>query len=912
MAEQSTQVPVAIEAELRSSYLEYAMSVIIGRAIPDVRDGLKPVHRRILFAMHEMKLNWSQPYRKSARVVGEVLGKYHPHGDAAVYDALVRMAQSFSMRYPLVDGQGNFGSVDGDSPAAMRYTEARMARFASELLADIDKETVDFGPNFDESEREPLVLPSRVPNLLVNGSAGIAVGMATNVPPHNLREIIDATVRLIDRPEITIDELMNDDAESGRLGVRGPDFPTAGFIYGSAGIRQAMHTGRGRVVMRAKAHFEPIAGKNDREQIVVTELPYMVNKAELVKKIAQLVRDKRLEGISDLRDESDREGMRMVVELKRDAQPQIVLNQLYQQTQLQSTFGVNCLAIVGNRPQLLNLKETLGYFIEHRRDVVTRRTRYELRQAEAQRELVEGLGMAVTEVDLVIKTIRASKDPESAKQALMGLPLQGLEAFVRRAGRPEAEIETAKARGEYHLSERQAKAILEMRLSRLTALEQEKLAREYGELCDTIARLRAILASEAELLRVIVTELDEIRERYGDDRRTEIVPVEGEITAEDLINNEDVAVTVSHAGYIKRVPITEYRAQVRGGRGKRAMDTRDDDFVEQIFVANSHDHVLFLSDRGIAYLKKVYEIPEAGRQSRGRAIVNFVGMDPADRVAATVSIKEFKEGADLITCTKRGTVKRTSLAAYESIRATGIIGVGLAEGDELLTAAVVYDDQHVLIGTARGMSIRFAATDVRRMGRDARGVRGIDLRQGDRVIGMVVVHGDMEDLQILTVSENGYGKRTPVSDWRVQGRGGIGIIAMDASERNGGVVNLSSVVASDQLMVITDGGQVIRTRVDEIREASRNTQGVRIIRLSDNERVVDVAKVAERDEENAGASEPPEGEAGEESTDADGATDAAEGPVTEGPMTEGPTEEEAGEGAAEGDTSGDPEPTPGT
>ena len=846
MAE-STQIPVAIESELRSSYLEYAMSVIIGRAIPDVRDGLKPVHRRILYAMHEMKLNWNQSYRKSARVVGEVLGKYHPHGDSAVYDALVRMAQDFSMRYPLVDGQGNFGSVDGDSPAAMRYTEARMARLASELLADIDKETVDFGPNFDESEAEPLVLPSRVPNLLVNGSAGIAVGMATNIPPHNLREVIDATVRVIQRPDITIDELMVDDEQSGRLGVKGPDFPTAGFIYGTAGIRQALHTGRGRLVLRARSHVEEIPGRADREQIVVTELPYIVNKAELVKKIAQLVRDKKLEGISDLRDESDREGMRVVLELKRDAQYQIVLNQLYQQTALQSTFGVNCLAIVGNRPQVLNLKDTLSYFIQHRREVVTRRTRYELRQAEAQRELVEGLGMAVTEVDLVIKTIRASKDPEAARQALMALPLQGLEEFVRRAGRPESEIDEAKARGQYHLSERQAKAILEMRLSRLTALEQEKLATEYGTLCDTIARLRAILASEAELLRVIITELDEIKERYGDARRTEIVPVEGEITIADLVNDEDVAVTVSHAGYIKRVPISEYRAQVRGGRGKRAMETRDDDFVEQIFVANNHDHVLFLSDRGIAYLKKVYEIPEAGRQSRGRAIVNFVGMETGDRVASTVQISEFKEGADLITCTRGGTVKRTQLAAYENIRATGIIGVGLAEGDELLAAAVVEEGQDVLVGTARGMSIRFNVSDVRRMGRDARGVRGIDLREGDRVIGMAIIASD--DQQVLCVSENGYGKRTAVSEWRVQGRGGLGIIAMDASERNGSVVSLGLVTPEDQAMVITDGGQVIRTRVGEIREAGRNTQGVRIIRLADSERVVDVAKVAEQDDE---------------------------------------------------------------
>ncbi|HEX7477917.1 MAG TPA: DNA gyrase subunit A [Polyangiales bacterium] len=847
MVEPSSRIAIAIEDELRNSYLEYAMSVIIGRAIPDVRDGLKPVHRRILYAMHEMKLTWNQPYRKSARVVGEVLGKYHPHGDAAVYDALVRMAQPFSMRYPLVDGQGNFGSVDGDSPAAMRYTESRMSRFATELLADIDKETVDFGPNFDESEREPLVLPSRVPNLLVNGSAGIAVGMATNVAPHNLREVIDATIRLIENPSLSIDELMLDEPEKNRLGLKGPDFPTAGFVHGIAGIRQAFHTGRGRIVMRARTMFEAIPGKNDRQQIVITELPYQVNKAELVKKIAQLVREKRIEGIGDLRDESDRDGMRVVIEIKRDAEPQIVLNQLYQMTPIQSSFGVNNLAIVGNRPKLLNVKDTLGYFIEHRREVVTRRTRYELRAAEAQREIVEGLGMAITETDLVIKTIRAARDPEAARSDLMALRLTGLEAFVRRAGRPQDEIDEAKARGDYFLSERQAKAILEMRLSRLTGLEQDKLAAEYGELGDTIARLKAILASETELMAVIVRELDEIRERYGDERRTEIIADEGEISIEDLVSNEDVVVTVSHAGYIKRVPASEYRAQGRGGRGKRAMETRDEDFVEQIFVANNHAHVLYLSDKGIAYLKKVYEIPEASRTSRGRAIVNFVGMDPGDRVAAIVPIREFQEGDYLLTGTRGGTVKRTSLSQYANIRSTGIIGVGLNPDDALLTAKVVKEGQEVIIGTARGMSIRFAVADVRPMGRDARGVRGIDLREGDRVIGMDVIQSDEQ--QVLTVSANGYGKRTPVGDWRLQGRGGIGIIAMETSERNGEVVNLCLVTPSDQFMCITNGGQVIRTEVSQVREVGRNTQGVRVMSLGDSERVVDVAPLAEREED---------------------------------------------------------------
>ena len=849
MADLSAKIPVAIEEEMRSSYLGYAMSVIIGRAIPDVRDGLKPVHRRILFSMHEQKVLWNQSHKKSARVVGDVLGKYHPHGDSSVYEALVRMAQEFAMRYPLIDGQGNFGSVDGDPPAAMRYTEVRMARLASELMADIDKDTVDFVPNFDESEMEPVVLPSRVPNLLINGSGGIAVGMATNIPPHNITEILDGTIRIIANPEITIDELMLDDTANGRLGIKGPDFPTAGFIYGKTGIRQALHTGRGRVVMRARATIEPIPGnKNDREMIVVTEIPYQVNKSDLLKKIAELVREKRIEGISDLRDESDREGMRIVVELKRDAAGPLVLNQLYQMTSLQTSFGVNNLSIVGGQPQVLNIKETLQHFIEHRREVVTRRTRFELRQAESQREIVEGLGMAVTEVDLVVRTIRESKDPDAAKIALMNLPLPGLEEFVRRAGRPESEIAEAHARGDYYLSERQAKAILEMRLSRLTGLEREKLAGEYGELCELIARLKAILASEVLLMEVIVGELEEIKARYTDKRRTEIVAEEGEISIEDLVSDEDVVVMASHLGYLKRVPISEYRAQGRGGKGMRGMETRDEDFISQIFVANNHAHVLFLSDKGKAYLKKVYEIPQAARAARGRAIVNFVGMEPGEKVAAIVPVKEFIEGAYLLTCSKLGTVKRTSLAAYENIRQTGIIGVGIDEGDSILSARVILDGQEVLIGTARGMSVRFDIADVRPTGRPSVGVKGIELREGDHVIGMDVIE-DAAAQQVLAVSTNGYGKRTLLEEFRVQNRGGLGIIAMDASERNGDVVKLCLVRTDDQLMVITDGGQVIRTRVAEIREAGRNTQGVRVIRLGDNERVVDVEPVAEREDD---------------------------------------------------------------
>ncbi|MEM9191131.1 MAG: DNA gyrase subunit A [Myxococcota bacterium] len=880
---QSHQLPVTIEDEMRRSYLDYAMSVIIGRAIPDVRDGLKPVHRRILYSMHEQKVTWNQSYRKSARIVGDVLGKYHPHGDQAVYDALTRTAQDFSMRYPLVDGQGNFGSVDGDRPAAMRYTEVRMARLASELLADIEKDTVDFGPNFDDSESEPLVLPSRVPNLLINGSGGIAVGMATNVPPHNLREIVDATIRLIDNPELTIDQLMVDDPDSGRLGVSGPDFPTAGFIYGTSGIRQAFHTGRGRVVMRARATIEEMPNKGGREQIIITEIPYQVNKAETLKKIAGLVREKRIEGISHIQDESDRTGMRVVIELKRDAFGEVVLNQLYQMTPLQTTFGVNCLAIVGGQPKLLNLKETLQHFIQHRREVVTRRTAFELRQAEAQREIVEGLGMAVTEVDAVVQTIRDSKDPEEARGRLMKLPLKGLEEFVRRAGRPDEEINEAKERGDYFLSERQAKAILDMRLARLTGLEREKLAGEYGEICERITELKAILSSETRLLEVIVGELSEIRERYGDERRTEIVHAEGDIAVEDLIADEDVVVTVSHKGYIKRVLISEYREQSRGGKGTKGMVASDEDFVSYLFIANTHAHILVLSDKGTVYLQRVFQIPQGSRTAKGRNIVNLVGMDPGDRVAAVVPVQEFSDDSFLLTCTRKGRVKRTALRAYEKVRQSGIIGVAIADEDELFAARVVNAGQQVLLGTADGLSIRFDVNDVRPMGRDSRGVKGIDLREEDRVVGMDIV--DNEERQVLTVSENGYGKRTPVSEWKVQNRGGKGLIALDTSERNGRMVKLRLISPEDQLMVITDKGQVIRTRVSEIRETGRNAQGVRIIRLGDGERVVDVEPL-EVDEEDPDAVD---GEAGREDTGASLAESGAMGSGSDGSTAEGST-----------------------
>jgi DNA gyrase subunit A len=841
-------LPVAIDDEMVSSYLAYSMSVIVGRAIPDVRDGLKPVHRRVLYSMHEQGIRSGTAHKKSARVVGDVLGKYHPHGDSAVYEALVRLAQDFSLRYPLIDGQGNFGSVDGDPAAAMRYTEVRMSKMAGDLLADIDKQTVDFGPNYDDSDTEPKVLPARVPNLLVNGSSGIAVGMATNIPPHNLREIIDATLRVIRKPDIRCEELLLD--EGGLLGVKGPDFPTAGIIFGTAGIRQYISTGRGKVVMRARASIEPMhgkSGKSDREMIVVTEIPYQVNKSELLKKIAELVREKKIEGISDLRDESSREGMRIVIELKRDAPGQIVLNHLYSLTALQTTFGVINLSIVNGQPQVLDLKQTLQHFIAHRREVVTRRTRFELRQAEAQREIIEGLGMATTEVDLVVSTIRSSRDTEEARERLMKLPLKGLEEFVRRAGRPESEIEAAKARAQYFLSERQAKAILEMRLSRLTGLEREKLASEYGELSDFIARCKAILASEKLLLEVIEGELLEVREKYGDDRKTEITQVEGEISMEDLVANDAMAVTVTLGGYIKRTPLTEYRAQGRGGKGTRAAELKEEDAVTSLFVATAHTDLFFLSDQGRVYTKKVYEIPQASRAARGRHVNNLLGLsETGERIQSIVPVKEYDDAHFLLTVTKNGTVKRTSMDAYANIRQSGIIAVQIEEGDSLLAAKIVPDKAAVLIGTAAGMSIRFELSDVRPMGRSSHGVRGINLREGDKVIGMDVIEDEQQ--HVLAISANGYGKRTPIADWRVQNRGGLGIIAMETSERNGPLVALRVVRAGDQIMVITNGGQIIRTYADEVREAGRNTQGVRIIRIGEGEQVVDVEPVADKDD----------------------------------------------------------------
>ncbi len=827
--------PISIQDEMKTSYLDYAMSVIIGRAIPDARDGLKPVHRRILYAMRGLNLTPGTSYRKCATVVGEVLGNYHPHGDASVYDALVRMAQDFSMRHMLVDGQGNFGSVDGDPAAAYRYTECRLAKISMELLGDIDKETVDFAPNFDESKQEPVVLPARFPNLLVNGTGGIAVGMATNIPPHNLGEVIDATIRLIHDPELTIEDLIKI--------IPGPDFPTGALIYGRAGIYAAYKTGRGSVVMRARSEVEKVHGSHDREQIVVTELPYQVNKARLHAKIGELIRDKRIEGIKEARDESDREGMRLVIELKKDVFPQVVENQLFRMTDMQSSFGIINLSIVNGRPAVLDLKETLSLFIEHRREVVSRRTRYELSKAEAQREIVEGLGMAITEVDLVIKTIRESRDPDQARTALMQLPLKGLEAFVRRAGRPEAEIAEAAKKKDYRLSERQAKAILEMRLSRLTGLEQEKLAAEYGELSDEIARLAAILADESVLMDLIIRELEDVREKHANERRTQIVDNEAEIQIEDLIQEEDMVVTISHQGYIKRTAFSTYKAQKRGGKGNRGMEARDDDFVNQLFIASTHSFVFFFSDRGKVYVKKVYEVPQAARSAKGRAIVNFIGMEEDERIQAITPVPGFVEDVYVTTLTRRGQIKKTSILDYQNYRQSGIIGVKVADDDQLLTATVTDGTREFLIATKKGKSIRFDESQVRSMGRNTGGVKAIELDDDDEVVGLATTEPERD--QVLAICERGYGKRTKLEEFRQQNRGGKGIILIDASERNGPVVGISLVKPEDEVMLITDRGQTIRTLIEEIRETGRNAQGVRVMNVGEDERVVGFEAVGE-------------------------------------------------------------------
>jgi len=866
---------VNLEDEMRQSYLDYAMSVIVGRALPDVRDGLKPVHRRVLHAMRELGNDWNKPYKKSARVVGDVIGKYHPHGDTAVYDTIVRMAQPFSMRYLLVDGQGNFGSVDGDAPAAMRYTEVRMSRLAAELLADIDKETVDFVPNYDESETEPSVLPTRVPNLLVNGSSGIAVGMATNIPPHNLCEVIDACIALIDNPGVTIPELMER--------VPGPDFPTAGIINGAREIYNAYTTGRGRIVVRARTEVEEIDA-HGREAIIVTELPYQVNKARLLERIADLVRGKLIEGISELRDESDKDGMRVVIELKRGEVADIVLNNLYKQTPMESVFGVNMVALQDGQPRLLNLKELLEAFLRHRREVVTRRTVFELRKARERGHILEGLAIALANIDEVIALIKASPSPAEAKVALMARTWSAgvVPTMLERAGtiqtRPDGlAAEFGLHPAGYRLSEPQAQAILDLRLHRLTGLEQDKILVEYGELLDVIRDLSDILARPERLLEVIRAELLAIREQYGDARRTRIDADESDLTIEDLITPEDVVVTLSHGGYAKAQPVSEYRAQARGGRGKSATSVKDEDFVDKLFVANTHDTLLCFSSMGQLYWLKVYRLPQAGRGSRGKPIVNLLPLESEERITAVLPIREYEDGRYVFMATAGGTVKKTPLGAFSRPRAAGIIAVDLEPRDRLVGVAITDGTRDVMLCASSGKAIRFAEDDVRAMGRNASGVRGIRLPDGDEVISLIIP--DPDGL-ILTASENGYGKLTPVEEFPLHGRGGQGVIAMQTSERNGSLVAATQVATTDELMLMSSSGTLVRTRAGEISVLGRNTQGVRLIRLDDGERLIGVEPVAPESDETVESADNGEAPAGASAPDlgAGGAASEPAGP----------------------------------
>jgi len=797
------QAPVPIEEEMRKSYLDYAMSVIVGRALPDIRDGLKPVHRRVLFAMHELGLTWNRAYKKSARVVGEVLGKYHPHGDAPVYEALVRMVQEFSLRYPLVDGQGNFGSIDGDPPAAMRYTETRLAKIAHELLADIEKDTVDFSPNFDESLQEPVVLPTKVPNLLVNGSAGIAVGMATNIPPHNLGEVVDALVKVIDDPEVSVDELM-------KL-IPGPDFPTRGYIYGRGGIREAYTTGRGIITLRAKAHVEKLRG--GREAIIVTELPYQVNKAALIEKIGELIRDKKIEGISERRDESSREGIRVVLELGRGEIPQIVINQLYKHTPMQTTFGVIMLALVGRRPQVVNLKQMLQEFVAFRREVVTRRTKYDLARAEERAHILEGLRKAVDQLDLVIRLIRQSESPDAAKDAL-----------VRQL----------------QLSEIQAKAILDMRLQRLTQLERHKIVEEHEQTLALIADLKGILASEQRLLGIIKEELGALKEEFGDARRTEILAETVDLTIEDLLADEDMVVTITRSGYIKRTHVEAYRSQKRGGKGVTGMETKEEDIVEDLFVASTHSYLLFFTNKGKVHWLKVHEIPEGGRQAKGKAMANVLSLADGERVATCVPVRDFESGGYVLFATKQGKVKKTELSAFSHPRAGGILAITLEDGDEVMAARRTDGQREVLLSTKQGMIIRFPEDEVRPMGRTAAGVRGIDVEEGDQVIAAETIK---EGVTVLTVTERGYGKRTPLEEYRLQGRAGKGIIDIKTAGRNGSVVGMLQVREGDDILVVTTKGKMIRVHADEVTSQGRNTMGVRIIDLDSDDHVGNLARV---------------------------------------------------------------------
>jgi DNA gyrase subunit A len=817
--------PINIEEEMRSSYLDYSMSVIVGRALPAARDGLKPVHRRILYAMFREGLLYNRRYSKCAGVVGEVLKKYHPHGDSAVYDALVRMAQPWNLRYPLVDGQGNFGSIDGDSAAAYRYTECRMTRLAEDLLADIDKDTVDFSPNFDGTTQEPVVLPSRFPNLLVNGSSGIAVGMATNMPPHNMGEIVDACLAFIENPEITAEELLEI--------VPGPDFPGGGIIYGSKGCIEASTTGRGRVIVRGLAEIEK-DDRGDDKAIIITEIPYQVNKARLVENIAALVRHKKVDGIRNIQDESDRTGMRVVVELKRDAIGQVVLNHLYKHTALQSTFGVINLALVDGRPRVLSLKELISEFISHRKEVIIRRCRFELNAAEARAHVLEGYLKALDVIDEIIAIIRGSASTDVARASLME---------------------------RFEFTHVQAQAILDMRLARLTALEREKLEAEYAEVLGRIEQLRAILRSEALVFELIKGELTDVRGRYTDVRRTEFVAASADLSIEDLIADEEVAVTLSHLGYIKRTPLTEYQAQRRGGVGKKAMTTRDEDFVRDLFVASTHDQLMIFTTGGKVFLLPVYQVPEGGRAARGRPIVNLVTMEKDDRVAGVIPIREFDERS-VVIATRGGQIKRTNLLRYKNIRAGGIIACGLKEGDGVLTVQLLEDEEgSILMSTADGKAIHFPAVQAREMGRSARGVRGIGLVGDDQVVSMEVVR---EDATVLTITENGFGKRTPISEYRSQGRGGVGLIDIKTRGRNGSVVGAVLVEQGDELMVVTDSGKIIRTKVGGVSVIGRNTMGVTIIRLSDDERVVAIARLSESSDEE----DPEDAEGSEGSEDA--------------------------------------------
>jgi DNA gyrase subunit A len=835
-----TPLPVLtinIEEEMKSSFLDYAMSVITSRALPDVRDGLKPVHRRILYTMHILKNHWNQAYKKSARVVGDTMGRFHPHGDQAIYDALVRMAQPFSLRYLLADGQGNFGSVDGDPPAAMRYTEVRMSRLAGELLADIEKETVPFGPNYDEKELEPLVLPTRVPNLLVNGSSGIAVGMATNIPPHNLGEIIDATIELIRNPELTGPELLQF--------VPGPDFPTGGIIYGRAGIYSAYETGRGSVVMRGRARFEET--KAGRRLIVIDEIPFQVNKSRLLEKIAELVKDKAIDGIADIRDESDRRGMRVVVTLKKDAVDEVVLNQLYKQTPLQSNFGVNMIAIVGGEPRTLTLRDCLVNFIGHRREVVVRRCEYELRQAQDRQEIVEGLGVAIEAIDLVIQTIRSSADTAEATVRLRAIEFTGLGAFLQRAGRPAEEVAAAEAKGPYRLSARQTQAILEMRLQRLTGLQREKLEGEFAELAKEIARLEAILGDDQLLMDLIVKELEAIREAYADERRTEILDASGDLAMEDLIVDEDMVITMTHSGYVKRTPLVEYRAQARGGKGRRGAGLKEEDVITDVFVSTSHRPILMFTDRGRVYLKKTWELPSGGPASRGKALVNVLELQENEKVLCIRPVPKFTQGQFVFMATRKGIVKKTDLMAFAHVRATGIIAIGFAEGDSLINARITDGNQDVLLGTKNGKAIRFPEEQVRVMGRTARGVKGISLRDGDKVVGMEIV-GEGSKALVLTVCELGFGKCTESAEYPTKKRGGLGVITIKTTERNGEVVDLRLVEPDDHILLVTIQGKIIRLAVSGISVVSRNTQGVTLFKMAKSERVVSVATIKEGDD----------------------------------------------------------------